>query len=219
MRVAVVLIIAFSALLLGAGGAALALAFFRRNRTLAVPASTQPPANLEPTAEQPFRWKYVLLPLCVIFLSLGLTAIFYGQMQEKIAWVFKLNGTPSAYLAKGTVVGILLGAQALLLVLSFALVWSLGRLGRVIGGQSSEALKLSSVMLVMGNMLGLPQLVLFFAMLDIFSYNAYTVHLLPLWAFGLIVMVSGGIVLGIFFVRAMTRMSASRRKNSQEKKL
>jgi len=49
----------------------------------------------------------------------------------------------------------------------------------------------------------LPQIILCFAMLDIFVYNAYQVHLLKLWVFAVLVMVVGSVVLGICFARAM----------------
>ncbi len=57
----------------------------------------------------------------------------------------------------------------------------------------------------MGNMIALPQIILCFAMLDIFSYNSYQVHIMPLWVFALITMGLGGIILGIFFIRAIRR--------------
>jgi hypothetical protein len=37
-------------------------------------------------------------------------------------------------------------------------------------------------------------------MLDVFSYNAFQTHIMPLWVFVLIViMVAGGVILGIYF--------------------
>ena len=57
----------------------------------------------------------------------------------------------------------------------------------------------------MGNMVALPQIILCFAMLDIFSYNSYQMHIMPLWVFALIIMGLGGIILGIFFIRAIRR--------------
>jgi hypothetical protein len=56
---------------------------------------------------------------------------------------------------------------------------------------------------LMGNMVALPQIILGFAMLDIFSYNSYQIHLMPLWIFALIVMGLGGMALGIFFILAI----------------
>lgn len=55
----------------------------------------------------------------------------------------------------------------------------------------------------MGNMMALPQIVLGFVMLDIFIYNSYRIHIMPLWIFAVIVMGAGVIVLGIFFLRAI----------------
>ena len=52
----------------------------------------------------------------------------------------------------------------------------------------------------MGNMIALPQVILCFAMLDIFSYNSYQIRLMPLWVFALIVMGLGTIISGIFFM-------------------
>jgi hypothetical protein len=43
-------------------------------------------------------------------------------------------------------------------------------------------------------------------MLDIFSYNSYQIHLIPLWVFALIVMVLGGIILGVIFLQAIRRI-------------
>ncbi len=55
----------------------------------------------------------------------------------------------------------------------------------------------------MGNMIALPQIILGFAMLRIFIYNSYQIQIMPLWTFALIIMVLGGIILGIFFIRAI----------------
>ena len=57
----------------------------------------------------------------------------------------------------------------------------------------------------MGNMVALPQIILGFAMLDIFLYNAYQIDILPLWIFALIVLVLGGIILGVFFIILVIR--------------
>ena len=58
---------------------------------------------------------------------------------------------------------------------------------------------------IMGNMLVIPQVIIFFAMIDVFSYNSYQTHFLPLWLNALIVLLAGGLILGIFFLRAILR--------------
>ena len=61
----------------------------------------------------------------------------------------------------------------------------------------------------MGNIIALPQIVLVFVMGDIFSYNVYEIHLMPIWLFALIVMVVGGVIMAIFFISAIRQAQAS----------
>ena len=68
------------------------------------------------------------------------------------------------------------------------------------------AVRPGTVLILMGNMVALPQAIVFFALVDIFSYNSYQTHFLPLWLNAVIVLVAGGIILGIFFVRAGLRV-------------
>jgi hypothetical protein len=59
--------------------------------------------------------------------------------------------------------------------------------------------------------MALPQLILLFAMLDIFVYNAYQTHILPMWLFLLVVLgltTVALVVLSIFILlRARRAMS------------
>jgi len=78
------------------------------------------------------------------------------------------------------------------------------------GGQFGQlegvVVRPEKVLLLIGNMVALPQIILCFAILDIFSYNSYRIHLLPLWVFILIIMGGGGIILGVFFIRTLLRV-------------
>jgi len=76
---------------------------------------------------------------------------------------------------------------------------------RVMTQKADGGINSDSIISLMGNMIGLPQLILCFAILDIFSYNAYQIRLIPLWAFSLIVMGIGAVVLGLVFVSALRR--------------
>ena len=68
----------------------------------------------------------------------------------------------------------------------------------------------------MGNIIALPQIILTFAMLDIFLYNAYQIRLIPLWIFTLIIMVLGMVVLGTFFFQTARQSRRQRPKIPQE---
>ena len=62
------------------------------------------------------------------------------------------------------------------------------------------------ILSLMGNIPAVPQAVIFFTMLDIFSYNSYAIHLLPLWLNALIIMIAGGIIMGVFFFRGLLQL-------------
>lgn len=72
------------------------------------------------------------------------------------------------------------------------------------------------VLPVMGNMAGLPQIVLTFAILDICLYNAYDIRLIPLWIIAVIVMAAGAAVLGVFFYKNIRLARRLRAKSRQE---
>jgi len=58
----------------------------------------------------------------------------------------------------------------------------------------------------MGNLVALPQLIIGFAMLDIFSYNSYQRHIMPMWIFLLITLGLATIGLGIFFAPIVSKI-------------
>jgi uncharacterized membrane protein len=66
----------------------------------------------------------------------------------------------------------------------------------------------------MGNLVALPQLIVFFAMLDILSYNSYQTHILPMWIFLLVFLGLVIVALGVFLVFIFSR---ARRAMSQPK--
>ena len=67
----------------------------------------------------------------------------------------------------------------------------------------------------MGNMITLPQLIVFFAMLDIFSYNSYQIHIMPMWVFLLIILGLATIALGALLT--ITFRKARQQYTSQPK--
>ena len=152
-----------------------------------------------------FRWKYIALPLVFLLLSIGLAIYFSPRLPDEIAYHFK-DGLPDRWLSRGVATAWLLVPQFLLTGLSAAIVMGIIRLGKRF--QPTTSKRAETMLLLMGNMVTLPQLVLTFAMLAIFSYNSYGIYLMPLWIFALIVMGLGGITLGVFFLLAIQQTLA-----------
>ena len=152
-----------------------------------------------------FRWKYIALPLVFLLLSIGLAIYFFPRLPGEIAYHFK-DGLPDRWLSRGVATAWLLVPQFLLTGLGAAIVMGIIRLGKHF--QPTTNKRAETMLLLIGNMVALPQLVLAFAMLAIFSYNSYGIYLMPLWVFALIIMGLGGIILGVFFFLAIRQILA-----------
>jgi uncharacterized membrane protein len=150
-----------------------------------------------------FRWKYIILPLSILLLSIILAAYFYRLLPDDVAYHFK-GGSPDRLMSRATAIAWMVLPQFIFVLMSAFIVWGTRKLSARF--QQAESAVVKQLLLLMGNMLALPQLILSFAMLDIFSYNAYQTHIMPLWTFALIIMVSGGIVLGIYFLSIIRRV-------------
>ena len=152
-----------------------------------------------------FRWSYIILPVVILLLSIILTAYFYHRLPVDVAYHFKPDGSPDRWLSRGTIILCMLLPQLFLSLLAGAITWGITKLGARFRQPESTWIKPERILLFMGNMVALPQVILCFAMLHIFVYNSYQIHILPLWIFALVVMGLGGIILGLFFIQAMRR--------------
>lgn len=150
-----------------------------------------------------FRWRYILLPLLLLIVSLGLVAVFYGKVPDEIAYRFAGDGSPDRWSARGTVTFWLLLPQVVFTLMSAGIVWAALGLIRRYDLEGTALISPESIVFLMANMVALPQIIFCFALLDIFSYNSYQIRLMPLWVFTLIVLGTGGIIIGIFFLRAI----------------
>ena len=155
-----------------------------------------------------FRWKYILLPVAILLISIILALIFYPQLTDEVAYRFNPDGSVKSELGRGMITLLMLAPQLLLTLTAGAITWAITKLALSSG--QMETISPGKIILLMGNMVALPQIVLGFVMLDIFSYNVYGMHLIPIWLFALFVMVAGGIVLAVFFIQAIKRSHKSR---------
>ena len=66
--------------------------------------------------------------------------------------------------------------------------------------------------MVMSNVVVIPQLILTFAILRIFSYNSFQTDINFVWWVSLAVILLGIILLSVFFIRALTKMAGQTKK-------
>jgi uncharacterized membrane protein len=170
------------------------------------------PNKTTPENKITFRWTFIVLPAAFLLLSLILAAIFYSRLPADIAYHFQ-GDLPDRWIARGAFIAWMIIPQVFFTILSLAVVRIVMLTSRYLPEESSP---LNNLLPIMGNMMALPQIVLFFAMLQFFLYNAYQIKMIPLWIITLIVMVLGGIVLCILFVRTIRRFRRRQSKSLQE---
>jgi len=171
--------------------------FLRRRQTTEV----KKPDNKKSAKGLTFQWKYILLPVAILLISIILALIFYPQLTEEVAYRFNADGSAKSWLSCEMIAVFMLLPQFLLTLTTSAMIWGLTKINLTF--VQGERIKPEKILMLMGNMIALPQIVLTFVMLDVFSYNIYESHLMPIWLFALIIMLIGGIILTIFFIRAI----------------
>ena len=152
-----------------------------------------------------FQWSYVILPLVFLVLSIILTAVFYSQLPGEVAYRFESDGSPDKFVSRAAIVLWMLLPQLVLTLMGVAATLGITKMSARFRQSESPWIDPKKIVFAMGNMVALPQIILFLAMLDIYSYNSHQVHLLPLWASALVVMLLGGGVMGYFFLQIFLR--------------
>jgi len=160
----------------------------------------------------PFRKKYIALPVVVLVISVIVVAVFYRMLPAELAYRFE-DGAPAGWLSRSALIFGGLLAQVVLTVLAVAVVGVTIRIGARFSAMLTPAV--GKMLVIMGNMVALPMIVLVFAMLNIFSYNAYQVRLMSPLAFALLVAALGLIVLGVLFSVAVRQVGAVRGRRTQ----
>jgi uncharacterized membrane protein len=144
-----------------------------------------------------FRGTYILLPLVVLLLSTALSAYFYPRLPTEVATHFTMDGTPTRLLSREMFLVWVLAPQLFFTLIATGTTWGITRIGFPSRPAADSWIRPQQILLFMGNAFALPQLVLLLVMLDIFSYNSYQIHLIPLWVSVLIVVGLATIVLAI----------------------
>ncbi len=146
-----------------------------------------------------FRWTYIVLPLAILLVSVILVAYFYRLLPGEVAYHFK-DGSPDRWVSRGVFAAWTLVPQFFFILMAAGVVWGVTKLSALFRQTGNTLIKPGKLLSVMGNMVALPQIILSFAMLDVFLYNSYQMHLMPLWIFALVIMELGAIILGLFFI-------------------
>ena len=162
-----------------------------------------------------FRWSYIALPPAILVMAIVIAASFYGRLPQETAYRFS-HGAAISAIGRGALLAWSLGLQLVFVLAAAVIVFLVVNVSRRLGLLESELNK--TLVGIMGNMVALPQVILFYAMLDIFLYNIYAIALPALWAFGLLVLFAGAIIIVVVFIRAFARSHNIKTENTSGSK-
>lgn len=174
--------------------------------TLGTPSEPQAfPVEAPPSPA--FSWHSIAVPITILVLTIIVVAFFYRLLPEtEVGYHFQSDGSPDAWLSRTAVTLWATIPQLALTIAAAGVTFGVIKLAVYNKLAESTGLRLDGVVRLVGNMAALPQALLFVAMLDIFSYNSWEVHILPLWVLVLIVLTVGSIILAFYFMRTVRQL-------------
>ncbi len=151
-----------------------------------------------------FHWRHIIFPSAIFLLSILLAAYFYRQLPTEVAVHFQFDGAPDKWLNREITMVCFLVPQFFLALLAGATTWGITKLNFLFNQTEGTRIKPERIISFMGNIFALPQLIICFAMIDIFSYNLYQIHIMPMWILLLITLGLATIMLGLFLALVMS---------------
>ena len=151
-----------------------------------------------------FHWRHIIFPSAIFLLSILLAAYFYRQLPTEVAVHFQFDGAPDKWLSREITTVWFLVPQFFLALLAGATTWGITKLNFLFNQTEGTRIKPERIISFMGNIFALPQLIICFAMIDIFSYNLYQIHIMPMWILLLITLGLATIMLGLFLALVMS---------------
>ena len=171
----------------------------------------EPPHPAVKSAKKPgIRWSYFSLPAVILLASVVITVYFYGKLPDAVVW--RLNSANSPTISRFQIVLWAVVPKLLLTLLAIAITYGTTKISNLSNQAADNGIKLDTVLMVMSNMVVIPQLILIVAMLNIFSYNAFQTHISFVWWISLAIILAGVVFLSIFFVHALQKMGNQNKK-------
>ena len=197
----VILVITFI-FILGAG--LLFLQMFSQKQTASQTKPDEQPRPAEkPENKSGFRWSYIILPLVLLVISAGIVIYFYSKLPDEVAWRFNADGS---LVSRNSIIMWAIVPQVLLTLLAVIIAYGTTRISHLFDQTSGAGINLDTILLIMSNMVVIPQLILLFAMLNIFSYNAFQTRIGFIGWVALAIIIVGLVLLSIFFIRAIRKI-------------
>ena len=156
------------------------------------------------------RWSYFILPLVILLVSVIITIYFYGKLPNEVVW--RPNSVNSPTISRSQIVLWAVVPQLLLTLLAMAITYGTTKISDLFSQAADAGFKLDTVLMVMSNMVVIPQLVLIIAMLNIFNYNSFQTHISFILWVSLAIILVGVVFLSVFFISLIRKMGNQNKK-------
>jgi hypothetical protein len=183
------------------------LKIFSPKKTVSESNPGEPPQTQTKTR---LHWSYFFVPLLILLVSVIITAYFYGKLPAQVVW--QLNSVNSPTISRSQIALWAIVPQVLLTLLAVIIAYGATGISALFQEAAASGIQLDSILMVMSNVVVIPQLILTFAMLRIFSYNSFQTDVNFVWWVSLAVIIVGIILLSVFFIRALVKMSSRTQK-------
>ncbi len=143
-----------------------------------------------------------------------MAAAFFAALPSDVAYHFA-DGTPDRWVNRIVFIAWMIVPNILFTLLAISLI-------RVVMAWAKYAppgeTPLNELLSIMGNLLALPQIVMFATMLQLVLYNAYHTGVIPLWILAVVILVIGAVALVYMFMRINRQYRKKKDKTNQENK-
>jgi uncharacterized membrane protein len=204
----VILVITFI-FILGAG-----LAFLQIFNPKKAADGTRPDAQIKSAEKSEIktkvRWSYFILPVIILLISVFITIYFYSKLPDTVT--LRPDSDNSTGIGRSAAVLWAIVPQLLLTLISVVVTYGTTKISSLFRQASESGINLDTILMVMSNMVVIPQLVLIVAILNVFSYNSFGTHISFVWWVSLTIILAGIVFLSFFFVRVLQKMGKPAKK-------
>jgi heme/copper-type cytochrome/quinol oxidase subunit 2 len=166
----------------------------------------QPGAAAKRENKPKIRFSYFMLPVIILLLSVVAVIFFYPKLPETVN--LRPDSGDAANISRFVAVLWAIIPQMLMALIAMVITYGTTKIRALFAQESETGVKqLENILLVMSNMVIIPQLILLVAMLNIFSYNSFQTNISFVWWISLAVIFIGIAFLSVFFVRTIQKMS------------
>ncbi|MCL2140552.1 MAG: hypothetical protein FWH42_02575 [Dehalococcoidia bacterium] len=177
-----------------------ALAFWLNSRRLKTHAQPKTSPSEKSHLIPAFRISFVIAPATLAVFAIILSACVFGALPASIDYRFTSEGVGRNSMSSIIFVLVLSAIQVICAIIAWGTVSIIVRLSHNYFRDEAPLFKLDGFIMLMSNMVLLPQVILSYFMLDTYIYALWEKHLIPVTTFAFAVIIIGSLIILSTFI-------------------